>query len=80
MEETVMLVLSRKVGEDICIDGQIKVTVVKIGGNRVKIGIDAPDDVQIVRKELNEWHGLSFDVPQPPESTVDQTCTVTLDQ
>ena len=75
-----MLVLSRKVGEDICIDGQIKVTVVKIGGNRVKIGIDAPDDVQIVREELNEWHELSFGVPNPTELTVDQNCTFTLDQ
>jgi carbon storage regulator len=74
MEENVMLVLSRKVGEEIRIDGQIKVRIVKISGNRVRIGIDAPDDVQIVRQELNEWHESSVDTPQSTELTIDQTC------
>ena len=55
-----MLVLSRKAGETIYIDGQIKVTVVRISGNRVRIGIDAPSQMRIVRNELNEWDDLSF--------------------
>ena len=42
-----MLVLSRKAGEAIAIDGGIKVTVIAVHGKTVKIGVEAPDDVLI---------------------------------
>lgn len=48
-----MLVLSRKSGEQIQIADTIEVTVLRIRGGRVKIGISAPADVPIQRKELN---------------------------
>jgi carbon storage regulator len=48
----VMLVLSRKVRESIILAGVIKVSVLSIEGDRVKIGISAPSDVAIVREEL----------------------------
>ena len=57
-----MLVLSRKPGESIRIGDDIKVTVVKIRGNRVRVGIEAPDGIHIVRGELNDWQELSFDL------------------
>jgi carbon storage regulator len=47
-----MLVLSRKVNEKIVIDGGIVVTVVKIEGGQVRIGIEAPSDVKVYREEL----------------------------
>ena len=47
-----MLVLSRKTGEQILIGDNVTVTIVRIGPNNVRVGIDAPDDVNIVRKEL----------------------------
>ena len=47
-----MLVLSRKVGEKLVIDGNITVEVVKIQGNRISLGIVAPSDVKILRGEL----------------------------
>lgn len=47
-----MLVLSRKPGERILIGEEIAVTVVRIGPNTVRIGIDAPRDMNIVRDEL----------------------------
>ena len=47
-----MLVLSRKVGERIVIGDQISVSVVRIAPGAVRIGIEAPDDVPIVREEL----------------------------
>lgn len=47
-----MLVLRRKVGESIILDGVISVSVLAVEGERVKIGITAPPDVTIVREEL----------------------------
>jgi carbon storage regulator len=47
-----MLVLTRKQGEQIKIDGCIEVTVLSVQGHRVRIGIDAPHDVTVRRGEL----------------------------
>jgi carbon storage regulator len=47
-----MLVLSRKVGEEIIIDGEIRVSIVRVRGNRVRIGIQAPPSARILREEL----------------------------
>lgn len=47
-----MLVLSRKPGERILIGDDIAVTIVRIGPNNVRIGIDAPRSMNIVREEL----------------------------
>ena len=47
-----MLVLSRKPGERILIGDDIAVTVVRIGPNTVRLGIDAPRSMNIVRDEL----------------------------
>ncbi|HVB61221.1 MAG TPA: carbon storage regulator [Ktedonobacteraceae bacterium] len=47
-----MLVLRRKVGETIILDGVITISVLAVEGERVKIGINAPPDVTIVREEL----------------------------
>ena len=47
-----MLVLSRKLNETIIIDGSIKVTVVAVDRNKVRIGIEAPPEVPIHREEV----------------------------
>ena len=49
-----MLVLTRKKGETICIGDDIKVTVAKISGSWVKLGIDAPRDVPVHRENVAE--------------------------
>lgn len=49
-----MLVLSRKPGEKILIGEHVTVTIVRIGPNVVKIGIEAPTTINIVREELCE--------------------------
>ncbi len=49
-----MLVLSRKVDQDIMIDGKIKIRVLKIKGNTIRLGIEAPADVHIARGELEK--------------------------
>jgi len=48
-----MLVLSRKEGERIIIGDGIVLTINRIAGNRVAIGIEAPRDVRVVRGELD---------------------------
>ena len=48
-----MLVLSRKKQEQIVIDGDILVTVVDIRGDKVRLGVDAPKDVPVHRKEVH---------------------------
>ncbi len=58
-----MLVLRRKVGESIILDGVISVSVLAVEGERVKIGINAPLDVTIVREEL--LRVLTTDTPSP---------------
>lgn len=47
-----MLVLTRKPGEKICIDQNIIVSVIEIQGNQVRIGIEAPKEVMILREEV----------------------------
>jgi carbon storage regulator len=50
--EAPMLVLSRKIGEQILIGDSVVVTVVRINPQEVRIGIEAPSEVEIVRTEL----------------------------
>ncbi|HYG22019.1 MAG TPA: carbon storage regulator CsrA [Verrucomicrobiae bacterium] len=47
-----MLILSRKSGESIVIDGRIHIKVVRVEGDVVKIGIEAPSDVPVHRQEV----------------------------
>jgi len=49
-----MLVLTRRPGEQIVIDNNIRLTVVSVGPGRVKIGIEAPPHVRIDRSEIHE--------------------------
>jgi carbon storage regulator len=49
-----MLVLTRKSDEAIKIGDDITITVIEIKGNQVRLGIDAPLDIRVYRKELYE--------------------------
>ena len=57
-----MLVLTRKIDEQILIGDDIKVTLVRVRGNTVRIGIEAPRDVRIVRGELEKLDGVEFEI------------------
>ncbi len=48
-----MLVLTRKIGDSILIGDSIKVQIVHVKGCQVRIGIEAPKKVQIVREEIS---------------------------
>jgi carbon storage regulator len=47
-----MLILSRRPGESLTIGDNITVTVVSINGNQIRLGIDAPRDVRVLRDEI----------------------------
>jgi carbon storage regulator len=47
-----MLVLSRKPGERIMVGDDVVITIVRVGPNTVRVGIEAPRDMNIVREEL----------------------------
>lgn len=47
-----MLILSRKVDESIIIDGNIEIKIIELEDGKVKIGIEAPRNIEIMRKEL----------------------------
>jgi len=56
-----MLVLSRKLNESIVIDGDIKITVVSVKGDRVRLGITAPKSVTVNREEVQEVIDMAFE-------------------
>ena len=68
-----MLVLSRKPGESIVIDGRITVKIVRLDGDMVKLGIEAPLDVPVHRQEVydeiqkNNQEALTNNRPQLPK-------------
>jgi carbon storage regulator len=47
-----MLILSRKAGEKIIINGNIEITIAELRGSEVRIGISAPKNVSIYREEV----------------------------
>lgn len=49
-----MLILTRRKEESIIINGNIKLKILSVNGNQVRIGFEAPEDVVIVREELLE--------------------------
>ena len=61
-----MLVLSRKAGEKLVIDGNITICIVRIEGGKIRLGIEAPSDVTIRREELQR---------RIEPETVDRECT-----
>lgn len=77
-----MLVLTRKPNQSIIIGDHIELTVIEIRGDQVRIGIDAPKDVTVHRKEIYEQikaqtavlaakaqeEAAKLATPQPPES------------
>jgi len=67
-----MLVLSRKLGEQIIIDDHIRITVVAIHGNQVRLGISAPRDVEIHREEV--YREIRSDFGSPSSRAEHTTC------
>jgi carbon storage regulator len=71
-----MLVLSRKESQRIRLGDSIVITIVKISGDKVRVGVDAPSDVLVLRDELEvrdpaaRSAGGQVSLTSPPEDTL----------
>ena len=68
-----MLILSRKLGEQIVIADNIVITVVGIRGDKVRLGIEAPREVPVHRKEIYEL--IQREKSQQPDGASTDTAT-----
>ena len=64
-----MLILTRRVGEMLCIGPDVTVTVLDVRGSQVRLGIGAPDNVAIDRQEIRERKDQGLPPPKPKFST-----------
>jgi carbon storage regulator len=64
-----MLVLTRKPGESLMIGDDIEITVLRVGDGRVRIGIRAPRDVRLFRKEIYPEPSTDPCQPDAPEES-----------
>jgi carbon storage regulator len=62
-----MLVLSRKINESVVINDNINIVVVEIRGDKVRLGIEAPKDITVYRKEI---HDAIHKTPKPSYKNV----------
>lgn len=67
---TAMLVLTRKPGEKIHIGSNITITVLVIKGNKIRIGIEAPEEVTLLRAELSNRAELPGAKSAEPRDTL----------
>ena len=61
-----MLVLGRKVNETITISDNIRITVLRVSGNQVRIGVEAPQNVNVIRMELFGPGDAGPEAGEPP--------------
>ncbi len=54
-----MLILSRKESERIYLGDDVVLTIVRIHGDKVRIGVEAPSDIRILRRELDDQRLLT---------------------
>jgi carbon storage regulator len=52
LEEATVLILTRRVGETVMIGDSITVTVLRVKGNQVRLGVNAPKNVSVQREEI----------------------------
>lgn len=60
-----MLIVTRKINESIIIDENIEITIIKASKDKVKIGISAPKEINVARKELVETKQLNIEAAKP---------------
>jgi carbon storage regulator len=66
-----MLILQRKAGESLLIGDNISISVVSVGGGRVRLAISAPRDIPILREELVAAAAVNMDSAQEEAAPAD---------
>ncbi len=66
-----MLILTRRVGETVMIGDEVAVTVLRVKGNQVRLGVNAPKSVSVQREEIFQRIKREGDSTQGAESTVE---------
>jgi carbon storage regulator len=68
-----VLILTRKVGETVMIGNDVSITVLRVKGNQVRLGVDAPKEVSVQRQEIFDriasGNGKDEATASQPEST-----------
>lgn len=67
-----MLVLTRKVQEQIKIGDNITITIVRVKGQSVRVGIEAPFDVRVMRSELDAFRDAGVEEQKPAKPAANQ--------
>ncbi|GMQ97043.1 MAG: carbon storage regulator CsrA [Gammaproteobacteria bacterium] len=65
-----MLILTRRVGETLMIGDNVSVTVLRVKGNQVRLGVNAPKEISVHREEIYERIKREQDVPPKQEQDV----------
>ena len=65
-----MLILTRRVGETLVIGDDVRVTVLGVRGNQVRVGVNAPKDVAVHREEIYQRIQSEKEVPNLGEDSV----------
>jgi carbon storage regulator len=60
-----MLVLTRRINEEIIIGEDITITVVAVQGEKVRLGISAPESVRVDRREIHDRRARGIPAPRP---------------
>ncbi len=60
-----MLILTRRIGEIIRIGDEVKITILSTRGNQVRLGIDAPREIEVHREEI--YHRIKNGIPLEPK-------------
>jgi carbon storage regulator CsrA len=68
-----MLVLTRKLSESVKIGNDVIITVTQIRNGKVKLGIEAPEELRIIRSELGELPDVHTGKSIPPKTTTPPT-------
>jgi carbon storage regulator len=64
-----MLILSRKCGESFLIGEDVEILILDVKNDKIKVGIAAPDNIKIIRKELKEVESANLDSANSPGKT-----------
>lgn len=65
-----MLILQRKIAQSLVIGEDIKITIIEISSDKVKIAIEAPKDIPIVRSELLDAAASNYEAIAPSEKNL----------